>query len=68
MRNLIEDIGGELGCGAYVSELRRLAVGHFKASQMLTIEQLQNLFQSDGIEAIDAKILPPESMSKGAMH
>lgn len=41
VRNLIDDIGESLGCGAYVSELRRLSIGTFPAEQMHTIEEIQ---------------------------
>lgn len=41
IRNLIEDIGEALGCGAYVTELRRLSIGKFQAEQMYTIEEIQ---------------------------
>lgn len=58
VRNLIDDIGVSLGCGAYVTELRRLSVGKFTAEQMYTIDQLQQLFESSGLPAIDAGILP----------
>jgi tRNA pseudouridine55 synthase len=42
IRNLVEDIGKELGCGAYVRELRRLTVAHFKQPQMVDLETLQH--------------------------
>lgn len=60
VRNLVDDIGASLGCGAYVTELRRLSVGKFQAEQMHTIDQLQQLFESGDFPAIDAKILPTE--------
>jgi len=46
IRTLIEDIGAELGCGAYVVELRRLLVGPFDAtddggSEMYTLAELE---------------------------
>ncbi|MGD9108863.1 MAG: tRNA pseudouridine(55) synthase TruB [Gammaproteobacteria bacterium] len=41
IRNLIDDIGEVLGCGAYVIELRRLSIGKFQAEQMHTIEEIQ---------------------------
>lgn len=43
IRNLVDDIGMVLGCGAYVTALRRLEVGIYRAEQMITIEQLQNI-------------------------
>lgn len=39
IRNLVEDIGDELGCGAHVIALRRTAIGHFTENQMLPLAQ-----------------------------
>ncbi|XBC38535.1 MAG: tRNA pseudouridine(55) synthase TruB [Buchnera aphidicola (Melaphis rhois)] len=43
IRTLIEDIGENLGCGAHVIELRRLRVGNYPISKMITINKLQSL-------------------------
>jgi tRNA pseudouridine55 synthase len=64
IRNLIDDIGQDLGCGAYVTELRRSAIGKFKISQAYTIVQLQESHETNGFAAIDAKILPMEILKK----
>ncbi len=37
----MDDVGQALGCGAYVYALRRLDVGDFNESQMITIEALE---------------------------
>ncbi len=58
IRNLVDDIGKELGCGSYVTSLRRLKSGPYEASQMITIEEVQALYDEGGFEAIDAKMLP----------
>jgi len=63
VRNLIDDIGQALGCGAYVAELRRLSVGKFKTEQMCTIDQLKRSYEADGLAAIDVKILPMEVLT-----
>ena len=42
IRTLAEDLGELLGCGAYVTELRRTSVGPFKG-EMVTMEQLEKL-------------------------
>jgi len=57
VRTLIEDIGEVLGCGAYVIELRRTAVGTYDDANMLTLEELENLHFDGGFEAVDDKIL-----------
>jgi len=59
IRTLAEDIGEALGCGAYVSELRRLAVGPYD-SDMISLDQLQAMSEQ-GQEALDACLLPIDS-------
>jgi len=43
IRSLAHDIGLALGCGAYVSELRRTKVGNFSVSMALSYERLSSL-------------------------
>ncbi|MGO2131587.1 MAG: tRNA pseudouridine(55) synthase TruB [Halomonas sp.] len=43
IRTLAEDIGKAIGCGAHISQLRRLQVGPFSAHGMLTPEALEAL-------------------------
>jgi len=57
IRNLVDDIGEVLGCGAYITELRRLSIGKFHAAEMHTIEELHQLHESGGLSAIDVKVL-----------
>jgi tRNA pseudouridine55 synthase len=57
IRTLAEDIGQELGCGAHILTLRRLAAGPFNESQMMTPEQLQDI-ADQGIEHLDNLLLP----------
>jgi len=40
VRTLVDDVGEKLGCGAHVTQLRRLSVGQFLENQMMTMEQL----------------------------
>jgi tRNA pseudouridine55 synthase len=61
IRNLVDDIGLALDSCAYVTELRRLGVGSFDASQMFTLEQLQSLYDDGAFVAIDEKLLPISS-------
>ena len=42
VRQLAADIGGRLGCGAHLSELRRLASGRFHLDQAVGMEQLES--------------------------
>lgn len=41
VRTLAEDIGRDLGCGAHVAGLRRLAAGPFKIEETVSIQQLE---------------------------
>lgn len=43
VRSLATDVGTALGCGAYVSQLRRIQVGTFPTERMVTIEQLASV-------------------------
>ncbi len=45
IRSLAEDIGTDLGCGATVSQLRRLELGEFSIEDALTIEQLNVMYE-----------------------
>lgn len=40
VRTIITDLGEKLGCGAYVTKLRRLAIGPYSAHEMVTLEEL----------------------------
>lgn len=57
VRTLAEDIGRDLGCGAHVAGLRRLAAGPFNIEETVSIEQLEAL-TDEGREGIDAKLQP----------
>ena len=43
MRSIAHDVGQALGCGAHLTELRRLASGEFEIAQARTLEQLEAL-------------------------
>lgn len=43
IRSLAHDIGERLGCGAHVTELRRMAVGELTVDRALTLEGLENM-------------------------
>lgn len=58
IRNLVEDMGEALGCGAHVADLRRLESGCFRLDERLTLPYLQELAEH-GFEALDALLLPP---------
>jgi tRNA pseudouridine55 synthase len=62
VRSIAHDLGRSLGCGAHLSELRRLASGEFKIEQARTIAQLEAL-ATDG-RLVDA-IVPAAQMMPG---
>ncbi len=73
IRSIVEDLGLALDCGAHVAQLRRLQAGPFKAEQMLTFAQLDELIESVQREydenapqsalfaALDALLLPADT-------
>jgi len=65
IRSLAHEIGLALGCGAYVSELRRTKVGDFSINMALSYERLNSLEDLWGVlipiwEALD--FLPAVSL------
>jgi len=61
IRTLIEDIGKIIGCGAHVTELRRLAAGPFQdPDKMVTLEQLQQI-RDENRDELDNLIMPIDS-------
>ena len=62
MRSIAHDLGQALGCGAHLTELRRLASGEFEIDQARTLEQLAALAAEGRL--IDA-FVPPEKLLPG---
>jgi len=52
IRSLTEDIGKKLGTGAYMSNLRRTAVGKFSLEETLTIEKLSLQTLLDHLQSV----------------
>ena len=63
IRNLIEDIGDELGCGAHVTALHRNWAGCFNAEEMISKEELEESFAQNGLAGIDALLLPTDTLT-----
>ena len=61
IRTLAQDIGRQLGCGAHVSRLRRIACGPFTEQGMVTLAQLQALVVK-GAAALDQYLLGIDSL------
>ena len=58
IRTLAEDIGEALGCGAHLIALRRTRVDSFDESSSVNVDLLQQLLDSKGLDAIDARLMP----------
>jgi tRNA pseudouridine55 synthase len=58
VRTLAEDIGEELGCGAHLAALERLAVGRFKLEQAIKLEALEAMSPWQRRE----RLLPPQAL------
>jgi tRNA pseudouridine55 synthase len=61
IRTLVEDIGETLGCGAHVADLRRFGVGPYNASDMVTLDALEECLAREGEQGLDSLLLPMES-------
>ncbi|MCW8999818.1 MAG: tRNA pseudouridine(55) synthase TruB, partial [Kangiellaceae bacterium] len=59
IRNIVDDLGQVLGCGAHVTELRRTFVADYPADDMVTIEQLKT-DREEGL-SLDEYLLPIDS-------
>lgn len=64
VRSLVEDLGAKLGCGGHVTALHRISAGSYPTERMLTLDQLGELKENGGFEALDAVLLP-ESTAVG---
>lgn len=47
VRSLVRDLGEDLGCGAYMSELRRTAIGDFRIEDAFALEDFISQLQTD---------------------
>jgi tRNA pseudouridine55 synthase len=61
IRTLVEDIGETVGCGAHVADLRRFGVGPYNASDMVTLDALEECLAREGEQGLDSLLLPMES-------
>lgn len=61
VRSLAEDLGRALGCGAFVSALRRTRSGPFRIEDSVALVTLEALKGSGELPAIDALLLPADA-------
>jgi tRNA pseudouridine55 synthase len=58
IRTLAEDIGAALGCGAYLSALRRTGAGPLVLADAVTLEALQAMTEAER----EARLLPADTL------
>lgn len=58
IRNLVDDIGQALGCGAYVAKLHRLTVANFLVEQMVELEEIKKLAEAQNHSGLLKLLLP----------
>ncbi len=51
IRTLCADIGRQLGCGGHLKQLRRLSSGGHSITKAVSLEMLEQLCQTDGLES-----------------
>jgi tRNA pseudouridine55 synthase len=64
IRTLGEDIGEALGCGAYLSALRRIRTGDFGQAQCVTLQALEGMTEAQRLTCL----LPVDALLAGYMH
>ncbi len=57
VRSLAEDIGNEIGCGAFVSRLHRISVNPFPVDGMVALDDIRKL-QDEGEDSLHKILLP----------
>ena len=48
IRSIARDFGERLGCGAYLTKLRRTQIGNYTVENALSIEEIEFLFKIEG--------------------
>lgn len=62
VRQLVQDIGDDLGCGAYLSKLKRVYAHPFHISQALNMEAIVTLARADLLASV---VIPVEELVGG---
>jgi tRNA pseudouridine55 synthase len=65
VRSIAEDLGKILGCGAYVSALRRTKAGPFSIEDSVTLTTLEGLKASDELARMDELLKPADIAIQG---
>ncbi len=65
IRTLVEDLGEKLGCGAYVSQLRRIEVARLETKLMVTLPALETLAVDETFNTMDTHLLSLSTALQG---
>lgn len=60
IRSLAADLGQQLGVGAHVATLRRIAAGPFSEEGLVSLDALQQLRDAEDFAGLDALLIPVE--------
>ncbi|MBS0350880.1 MAG: tRNA pseudouridine(55) synthase TruB [Proteobacteria bacterium] len=58
VRTIIDDLGELIGCGAYITELRRTRISHFSPEKMIPLEFLQQQIKSFSLDTLNQYLIP----------
>jgi len=61
IRTLMEDIAKSLGTVGHVVELRRTGVEPFDNAAMISVEDLERIYENEGLERLDSLLQPVDS-------
>ena len=61
VRSIAEDLGAALGCGGYVSALRRTRAGPFTLEHCVSLQTLETLKDNEQLAQMDALLLPADT-------
>lgn len=58
VRTLVEDMGDVMGCGAHLTDLRRIQVGPFDLEAAVSPEELAHIAADEGYAGLDKLMIP----------
>ncbi len=64
IRSIVDDLGQNLGCGAYVTRLHRTEVADYPTDKMVSLDKLveiQESLQDGNFEALDSLLIPMDT-------
>lgn len=64
IRSIVDDLGQNLGCGAYVTRLHRTEVADYPTDKMVSLDKLvaiQETLEDDDFHALDALLIPMDT-------